>query len=151
MKRSHGMSKTIIYGIWLDMKKRCFNPKYKQYKDYGGRGIEVCERWLGKDGFINFLNDMGKRPEGLTLDRYPNGNGNYEPSNCRWATRIQQNLNRRSWAKSKIRGITIRENGKYRASILVNGKRVSLGDFKCPLLASAAFQLKHDDVYGGVI
>jgi hypothetical protein len=85
-----GMSKT--YRAWNSMIQRC-NPSYKQAKDYFGRGITVCERW--KKSFEAFLSDMGVKPSGLTLDRI-NDNGNYEPKNCRWATRKQQSENRRN-------------------------------------------------------
>jgi hypothetical protein len=81
------------------MLARCNNPKRDKYKDYGGRGITVCERWLE---FENFLEDMGERPEGKTLDRYPNKNGNYEPGNCRWATHSQQMRNRRPFKHRAI-------------------------------------------------
>ncbi len=74
------------------MKDRCLNSRNKRYEDYGGRGITVCERWLR---FENFYEDMGDRPDGKSLDRYPDPNGNYEPSNCRWATPKEQQLNRR--------------------------------------------------------
>lgn len=79
------------YSAWLAMMSRCSNPKNKRYPIYGGRGIKVCERWLS---FINFISDMGDRPSDKhSLDRYPNKDGNYEPSNCRWATIFEQNRN----------------------------------------------------------
>jgi len=87
----HGQCNSPTYISWYGMKYRCSNPKNSRYKDYGGRGISVCERWLS---FTNFLADMGERPEGMTIDR-KNVNGNYEPSNCRWATPIEQSANKR--------------------------------------------------------
>lgn len=74
------------------MKQRCLNPKHKFYRLYGGRGITICDRWLSD--FQNFLADMGLRPAGLTLDRWDT-NGHYEPGNCRWATRKEQQASRR--------------------------------------------------------
>jgi len=81
--------------IWLSMRARCFNQNRKDYKNYGGRGITVCDRWLGKNGFQNFLEDMGLPPKGTTLDRIENSE-NYCKENCRWATRKQQNRNKRN-------------------------------------------------------
>lgn len=80
--------------IWKSMLMRCNNPNVMGYKHYGGRGIKVCDRWSGELGFENFVNDMGERPDGTTLDRI-NYDGGYEPSNCRWATQETQSNNRR--------------------------------------------------------
>jgi ribosomal protein S27E len=90
----HGHCRTGTGHSYHAMRNRCENPNVAAYKDYGGRGIKICKRWLGKRGFINFLEDMGVRPEGKTLDRI-RVNGNYTPSNCRWATPKQQTANRR--------------------------------------------------------
>ncbi|HSZ70229.1 MAG TPA: hypothetical protein VK756_07695 [Solirubrobacteraceae bacterium] len=76
------------------MVQRCTNPKRANYRYYGGRGIVVCEHWRGKHGFEAFLADMGERPEGMTLDRV-DPNGDYQPSNCRWATATEQRINQR--------------------------------------------------------
>ena len=76
------------------MLKRCYNANYQSYSYYGGRGIKVCRRW---HSFENFLADMGERPLGTTLDRWPNGNGMYEAGNVRWASKKEQAQNRRSF------------------------------------------------------
>lgn len=92
MGRTHGMARSPTYRSWESMFGRCYRKGDPSYQQYGGRGISVCERW---HKFTNFLADMGVRPRGLTLDRFPNNDGNYQPSNCRWATKKEQSNNTR--------------------------------------------------------
>lgn len=89
---THGLSKTPTYQVWAQMWQRCTNPRNPEYKNYGGRGIRVCRRW---EKFENFYADMGMKPKRRFIDRR-NNDGNYTPSNCRWATRMIQASNTRS-------------------------------------------------------
>ncbi len=91
--RSGVAAKCPTYSTWKSMNRRCYYELHKSFADYGGRGVKVCERW---HDFEAFMEDMGERPAGKTLDRYPDKNGDYEPGNCRWATMTEQQRNRRS-------------------------------------------------------
>ena len=122
------MSQTQIYHVWVGMLQRCENPKNLSYNCYGGRGIKVCERW---HKFESFYSDVGNIPEGKTLDRWPDNDGNYEPSNCRWTTQTVQARNTRRLCKnntSGYRGVR-KKNRKWSATIIVNSKRIDLGYF----------------------
>lgn len=116
------------------MRYRCSNPARKDYPHYGGRGITICERWLGADGFDNFVADMGERPENKSLDRKDNNRG-YSPYNCRWATKMEQMANRRTYktSTSGTKGVIYQQSGKYSgwvAQFQRNGKRVGSKMFK---------------------
>lgn len=104
----HGLYGTPTWVSWNSMRTRCENPKAGNFKAYGARGITVCDRWKS---FINFVADMGERPSGTTLDRYPNKEGNYEPGNCRWATATEQQSNKRTTKLYEFNGerLTVRE------------------------------------------
>jgi hypothetical protein len=107
MKRAkrvnHGQSHRRTYWSWQAMKSRCYDPNHKHYARYGGRGIQVCDRW--QLSFLDFLADMGECPPKHGIDRIDN-NGNYEPSNCRWASNTQQSRNRSSNHRITINGVT---------------------------------------------
>jgi len=98
----HGYYGTSTYYSWYNMKKRCNDANHSSYKNYGGRGIKYLDRW---ESFCNFLEDMGPKPSGRSLDRVDN-NGNYTPKNCRWATRSQQDNNSRRNRLITIAGVT---------------------------------------------
>ena len=105
MYNRHGMTKTPEYDAWDGMKQRCFNPNHKRYSDWGGRGITVCDRW--KNSFENFLADMGSKPTAKhSIDRIDN-DGDYCPGNCRWATKAEQENNKRNNRLITIEDVTL--------------------------------------------
>lgn len=143
MKHGHGRRghESDIWWIWKGMIKRCTNSNHKSWKYYGGLGIRVCERWRE---FTNFLADMGERPDGTSLDRI-NPNGNYEPSNCRWATPREQRVNQRDFIPtSQYAGVTKLARGpkakQWQAQVREGGTKVYLGVFATELEAAQAVE-----------
>lgn len=137
---SHGFSSHRLYHIWDGMIQRCDNYKSTSYKNYGARGITVCERW--KD-IHNFIEDMYPTFEdGLTLDRI-DVNGNYEPNNCRWINSTIQNRNTRILQKNNktgFRGVSLPKGYRtYRSIIVINKKNIHLGCFNTALEAAYAY------------
>lgn len=129
-------SETPEYDAWYGMITRCTKPNCRSYPYYGGRGIKVCDRWLK---FENFLADMGRRPgNGYSLDR-KNNDGNYEPGNCRWATKTEQNRNRRYASRPNPTGVT-KVKQRFLAQIGVDGKNIYLGTHATFEAANAAYR-----------
>lgn len=120
------------YRIWMSMRQRCNNPKNKAYKNYGGRGIKICDRWDGKGGFDNFIKDMGDT-NGLTLDRI-DVNGDYCPENCRWATRHEQNINKRN---NSPHPCVFEDRGRFGVKVRVAGKTIRKVGFSTQTEAEA--------------
>ena len=104
MSNRRGVAKHPVYGVWADMKQRCYNKNLPTYKNYGGRGIRVCDSW--RDSFLNFLSDMGTRPDGASLDRIDN-DGDYTPNNCRWASWHTQAFNKSNTLRIEYGGVTM--------------------------------------------
>ena len=122
-----GISEHPLYFVYFNMLARCDNKNRWNYKFYGGRGIKVCERWNGENGFKNFIDDMGERPVGYQLDR-TDVNGDYEPSNCRWVSKYVQMGNTRNAGKNP--GVSWHSlRNKWRARIKVKGRELHLGLF----------------------
>ncbi len=141
----HGYKNHPLYGVWSMMKARCSNPKFRQYADYGGRGIAVCAEWKASaKSFVEWCVENGWKP-GLTIDRRDNDAG-YSPDNCQFLTRKEQNQNRRRMShftkKSKLpMGVCARPGGWFQALIFIAGHQKSLGYFRTPEKASDAYQI----------
>ena len=129
--KTHGLKYTRLYNIWGCMKKRTLNPKNKQYNDYGGRGITICDEW--KNDFMSFYNWAMENgySDKLSIDRIDN-DGNYEPSNCRWTIKTIQQRNRGIYKNntSGYKGVSYHKgSNKYTAQIGVNKKYIYLGSY----------------------
>ena len=131
--KTHGLRSTRLYTIWANIKDRTLNIKTREFPNYGGRGITICEEW--KNDFMSFYNwaisNGYEENKGLSIDRSDN-NGNYEPSNCRWTTRTIQSRNTRVRKDntSGYRGVSFRKDrNKYTTYININSKRIRLGVF----------------------
>jgi len=115
------------YHVYYNMLARCNNPRQPNYVYYGGRGIKVCQRWARTGGFANFVEDMGPRPVGHSIERI-DVNGDYEPSNCHWASHHEQMANTRHVGETP--GVTFNKRlGKWRATFKINGAEHHLGMF----------------------
>lgn len=108
MNLKHGQSRNPLYAVWQTMIQRCYNPKNHKYNSYGARGIYVCIRWLSS--FENFLQDMGPRPKGFSIERKDN-NGGYTSKNCVWENAQKQALNRRKRTHCKRGHLLTKPNG----------------------------------------
>ena len=134
---AHGLTSHKFYGTWRQMVQRCTNPKIKVYKDYGGRGISVCEEWLNIRNFVDWCDLTHPNQEGYTLDRINNDKG-YSPENCTWSDKTTQAINQRM-KKSNTSGYVgiywNKASKKWDAKIGVNSKLVHIGTF--PLIENA--------------
>lgn len=130
---------------------RCEQPSDHNYSNYGERGITVCDRWVGhRDAFWNFVNDMGPRPEGFTLDRI-NNDGNYEPDNCRWADGSTQTINRGMLKSntSNYRGVSLKKStGRWQAKIRFHNKQKHIGYFTTVEEAAKAYDKAAIQLFG---
>lgn len=146
----HGLRQAPEYENWHNMKQRCLNPNFPGYHNYGGRGITICQRWI--ESFINFYNDMGKRPTPEhSVERIDNNRG-YYPDNCKWGTKLEQIVNRRLKPNTcGYRGVSVNRS-KFKATIWVNYKAYGLGSYSTKEEAAyiydqAMLQLHGDGVY----
>ncbi len=139
-QKTHGLGYTRLYNILKKIKDRVLNPKNKQYNNYGGRGITICDEWLDIQNFYDWAMENGYSDE-LSIDRIDN-NGNYCPENCRWTTTTIQARNQRIYKNntSGFKGVSYtKKTGRYNAKIKVNYKSIHLGYFKTAIEAGVAY------------
>jgi len=145
---SHGLSRSRVYRSWAMMKVRCLNKTHKDYQQWGAKGVKIHPQWMN---FKNFLEGMGERPKNTSLDRFPNCLGDYEPSNCRWATAEQQSHNQpgKTDTSSKFKGVMwLKPNKKWRA--VCRGKHIGLYNIEkdaAKAYDQTAYALWGDDAY----
>lgn len=137
--RRAGLSLAPEYTNWLKMRQRCKDKNNNRYHSYGQQGVKVCKRW--DNSFELFLKDMGPKPTPVhTIDRI-DVTGDYTPENCRWADRLTQSLNKRVRSKTGVTGVALKQNGKYKSTLLVSGKALFSGTFDTLRKAAAARNL----------
>ena len=128
---THYLTRTREHNIWAGMRQRCYDFNCKDFPKYGAKNVKVHEDWFLS--FSEFLSYMGPCPDGMTLDRFPDTRGNYEPGNVRWATHSEQNHNRGMMGNNKSgkKGVfELKSGGGFQASIMFEGKRIFLGTFQ---------------------
>ena len=139
--KTHGLKKHPLYNTWIHMRGRCYNIKDKDYRNYGGRGIQICNRWLDINNFIEDMYPSYKK--GLSLDRV-DVNGNYEIDNCRWTTQYVQTQNSRDIKSNNTSGyrgvVYYKDVNKWMAYIGVDKKRIYLGYHQTALAAAKAYE-----------
>lgn len=139
----HGLYNSKEHIAWASMKQRCYDKNCASYRLYGERGITVCEEWI--NDFKRFLSDMGKKPNGMSLDRIDPNKG-YSKDNCRWATASDQAHNKRALTPG-FKGISY-SKGAFVSRLMVNYKPIRLGSFSCPVKAAIAYDKKSIEIRG---
>lgn len=150
--RKHGAADHPLYNVWNGMLQRCYNTNNKSYGCYGGRGISVCEAWRDPyTGFSQFLQDIGEKPDGCSLER-KDVNSGYSPENCVWAKASIQNYNKTKFKTntSGRTGVYVRYDGAFMAKIGVGGRVISLGAYSTFEEACEAREEAESKYYGFV-